>query len=233
MKTHTTSPIVTGASVLGVKYIDGVLLVTDTLASYGSLAKFTGVSKFRKITDSTIIGASGEYSDFQHIGDALVEMADREITQNDGELTSPKSWNAYLCRLMHNRRNKMNPLLNQIVLGGFDKKTGQSFLSYVDLYGTTYSDDFIATGYGAHLAIPILRERATPEMSLEDAVELLRHCMRILFYRDCRTTDVIQLARVTVDGVEISNVEKIDSKWDYSLWTTPTIQLGTMLGASW
>jgi 20S proteasome subunit beta 7 len=233
MKTHTTNPIVTGASVLGVKYRDGVLMATDTLASYGSLAKFTGVSKFRKIGDSTLIGASGEYSDFQYVGDALEEIAQREWTQNDGEVLAPKSWNAYLCRLLHNRRNKMNPLLNQIVLGGFDKVKDEAYLSYVDLYGTTYEDDYVATGYGAHLAMPILRERARLDMTLEEAVDLLRHCMRILFYRDCRTTDRIQLARVTREGVEVSPIEKLESKWDHQLWTTPTIQLSTMLGASW
>ncbi len=218
---------------IGVKYRDGVLLATDTLASYGSLAKFTGVSKFRKVGENTIIGASGEYSDFQYIGDALDEIAQREWTQNDGESMAPKSWNAYITRLLHNRRNKMNPLLNQIVVAGFDKNTQSSYLSYVDLYGTTYEDDYIATGYGAHLAIPILRERARLDMPLEEAVELLRHCMRILFYRDCRTTDRIQLARATADGVEVSPIEKLDTKWDYQLWTTPTIQLSTMLGASW
>jgi 20S proteasome subunit beta 7 len=233
MKTHTTSPIVTGASVLGVKYRDGVLLVTDTLASYGSLAKFTGVSKFRKVGQSTIIGASGEYSDFQYIGDSLDEIAEREWTQNDGEVLTPKSWNAYLCRLLHNRRNKMNPLLNQIVLGGVDPKSGETYLSYVDLYGTTFEDEYIATGYGAHLAIPILRERARLDMGLEEAIELLKHCMRILFYRDCRTTDRIQFARATREGVEVSAMEKLDTKWDHQLWTTPTIQLSTMLGASW
>lgn len=233
MKTHTTSPIVTGASVLGVKYQDGVLLVTDTLASYGSLAKFTGVSKFRKIGKSTVIGASGEYSDFQYIGDALEELSEREWTQNDGEVLDTKSWNAYLTRLLHNRRNKMNPLLNQIVVAGVDPTTRKSYLSYVDLYGTTFEDDYIATGYGAHLAIPLLRDRARKDMPLEEAVDLLKHCMRILFYRDCRTTDVIQFARATREGVEVSAMEKLETKWNYHLWTTPTIQLGTMLGASW
>lgn len=219
---------------VGVKYRDGVLLVSDTLASYGSLAKFTGVSKFRKVGESTVIGASGEYSDFQYIGDTLDEISDREWAQADGELMAPKSWSAYLCRLLHGRRNKMDPLLNQIVLGGVDKRTGESYLSYIDLYGTTYEDDFIATGYGGHLAIPILREQARLDMSLEEAIELLRHCMRILFYRDCRTTDKVQFAKVTRDGsVEISGIEKLETKWDHQLWTTPTITLGPMLGASW
>ncbi len=127
----------------------------------------------------------------------------------------------------------MNPLLNQVVLGGVDKRTGQSYLSYIDLYGTTYEDDYIATGYGAHLAIPMLREKARLDMSEEEAVELLKHCMRVLFYRDCRTTDRIQFARVTREGQVISKIEKLETKGNYQLWTTPTIELGQMLGASW
>jgi 20S proteasome subunit beta 7 len=123
--------------------------------------------------------------------------------------------------------------LNQIVVAGVDPRTQKSYLSYVDLYGTTFEDDYIATGYGAHLAIPLLRERARTDMPLEEAVDLLKHCMRILFYRDCRTTDVIQFSRATREGVEVSAMEKLETKWDYQLWTTPTIQLGTMLGASW
>jgi 20S proteasome subunit beta 7 len=228
----TKSPIVTGASVVGLKYRDGVMLVTDTLCSYGSLAKFTGVSKFTKVGDCGVLGASGEYSDFQYIADLVKEQTDKEFALGDGESMQPRSWNAYLTRTLHQRRNKMNPLLNQIVLGGVDRN-GSSHLSYIDLYGTTYEDDYLATGYGAHLAVPILREHARLDMSEDEAVELLRQCMRVLFYRDCRTTDRIQFAKVTKAGSEISPVQKIDSKWNYQLWTTPTISLGKMLGASW
>ena len=37
---HTTSPIVTGASVVALKFRDGVIIATDTLCSYGSMADF-------------------------------------------------------------------------------------------------------------------------------------------------------------------------------------------------
>ncbi len=37
----TTSPIVTGSSVLGIKYRDGVMMAADTLGSYGSMVRLT------------------------------------------------------------------------------------------------------------------------------------------------------------------------------------------------
>jgi hypothetical protein len=46
---HTTHPIVTGTSVLGLVYDGGVLLAADTLLSYGSMAKAQNVQRLRII----------------------------------------------------------------------------------------------------------------------------------------------------------------------------------------
>lgn len=58
--------MVTGTSVLAIKYKDGVVLAADTLGSYGSLARFRNLKRLRCVTDTTVIGASGDYSDFQY-----------------------------------------------------------------------------------------------------------------------------------------------------------------------
>jgi 20S proteasome alpha/beta subunit len=57
---------VTGSSVLGIKFNGGVAIASDTLASYGSMARFT-VERLKSFGKYTIVGASGEISDFQHI----------------------------------------------------------------------------------------------------------------------------------------------------------------------
>lgn len=69
---HTQQPIVTGTSVLGIKYKDGVLLAADTLASYGSLARFMDIRRIVDVGANTILGASGDMSDFQYT-QALLE----------------------------------------------------------------------------------------------------------------------------------------------------------------
>ena len=38
--TRTTRPIVTGTSILAVKFADGIAMMSDTLGSYGGLARF-------------------------------------------------------------------------------------------------------------------------------------------------------------------------------------------------
>ncbi len=66
--------MVTGSSVLAIKFKDGVMLAADTLASYGSLARFKDVERLRKLGDYTIIGGTGDYSDFQYIMQTLDEL---------------------------------------------------------------------------------------------------------------------------------------------------------------
>lgn len=65
-----------------------------------------------------------------------------------------------------------------------------SFLGYVDLRGTTYQTTTIATGFGAHLAQPILRKRVEgreDDLTEEEAIEIINDCMKVLFYRDARS----------------------------------------------
>ena len=112
---------------------------------------------------------------------------------------------------MYNRRNKMDPLWNQIVIAGF--KDGKSYLGLTDARGTSYVDDTIATGYGSFLARPLLR-KAKPDMSEDEAKELITNCLRVLFYRDARALDRVQIATVTAAGVNISKPFDLKTNWD-------------------
>jgi len=83
-KQVTTNPMVTGGSVLGLKYSDGILLCSDTLGSYGSLALFKEIPRIAAIGQSTLIAASGEYSDFQEIVRLLQQKYTEDFVQHDG-----------------------------------------------------------------------------------------------------------------------------------------------------
>lgn len=112
----------------------------------------------------------------------------------------------------------MNPLWNGNVVAGVSAD-GRSFLAYSDLLGSSYEDDAIATGYGAYLAIPLLRqalaEVSNPEQIEEaQAVALLERCLRVLYYRDARSSDQVQMAKVTLaGGVQIGSPYTVSSDW--------------------
>eukprot|EP01111_Echinosteliopsis_oligospora_P017561 TRINITY_DN765_c0_g1_i1.p1 TRINITY_DN765_c0_g1~~TRINITY_DN765_c0_g1_i1.p1 ORF type:complete len:257 (+),score=81.89 TRINITY_DN765_c0_g1_i1:57-827(+) len=210
---RTLSPSVTGTSVLAVKFKGGVAMTTDTLGSYGSLARFYVLERMKKIGDYTVIGAGGDYSDYQHIIKMLDELVTDDFCRDDGSRLYPQEIYNYLCRVMYQRRNKMDPLWNSIVVAGH--RDGESFLGHVDLLGTCYKDDYLATGYGAYIALPLIRKAWRPDLTQEEAVRLLEDCMRVMFYRDARSTNKIQVSTVSSLGVSISKIIELQTfHWD-------------------
>lgn len=149
-------------------------------------------------------------SDFQYIQSILDELMIDEFAAGDGHTLGPAEVHNYLSELMYARRSKMNPLWNALLVGGFkDGKRfvclvlictvnilmlGYSFLAFVDLLGTTYSASTLATGYGAHIAQPLLRravEGREDTLTEEEARKILEQSMQVLFYRDARSIDQV------------------------------------------
>merc|ERR1712014_212070 len=96
----------------------------------------------------------------------------------------PQEYASYIGRVMYNRRSRFNPLFNQFVIVG--RKDKASLLAFVDHQGTYFEEEFIATGFGSYLAMPLLRNEWRPNISLEEAKKLVVKCLQVCFYRDCR-----------------------------------------------
>jgi len=214
---HTQQPIVTGTSVLAFKYKDGIMMAADNLASYGSLARFKDIQRLHPVGASTVIGAGGDMSDFQQLQSTLDEILIDELTHDDGHTLGPTEIYSFLSNLMYSKRSKFDPYWNSILVGGF--KDGKSFLGYVDLLGTTYSASTLATGYGLHIAQPLLRkavEGRETTLTEDEAREIMRTCMRVLFYRDARSLNKFQIATVTANGVKIGESEHVETSWGFA-----------------
>ncbi|TIA89278.1 hypothetical protein E3P81_02994 [Wallemia ichthyophaga] len=215
----TQQPIVTGTSVIGLKFKDGIMLAADNLASYGSLARFKDIQRLYGVGSNTIIGAAGDMSDFQHVQHQLDTLITDEYCHDDGHSLGPAQIYEYMSTLMYHRRSQLNPLWNAFVVGGVDPKSGESTLAYVDLLGTTYSAPTIGTGYASMIAIPLLRrlveDRQEP-LNKEDALDIIKTCMKVLFYRDARSLNKFQVATITKEGSEISQSMSVDTEWGFA-----------------
>jgi len=233
-KRHTTDPYVTGSSVLAMTYKDGIMMASDTLGSYGSLARFRQLRRIRKIGDTnTVIGGTGEYADFQALIKELEELTNRDYARDEGQKKTPKEiWN-YLTRRLYGQRNRFDPFWNQLIIAGIQPNNKKSdsnnnnnnnkefspFLGYVDLQGTSFEDVTLATGYGSHLARPMLRnkqhldENGRSTINEQETRAILEDCLRVLWYRDARTINRVQICKITTAGVEISEPFKLHEDW--------------------
>lgn len=223
VRQHTQQPITTGASVLGFKYKDGVIIACDTMVSYGNTLKFPLTSRVHAVGAHTVVGASGEYSDFQAIKRMLDDREEEDWVNQDGTNLGPKGVASYLGRVLYNRRSKVDPLWNQLIIGGY--KDGQHQLTYVDLQGTQFDEDFIATGFGMHIAIPVLRAELEDgkwrTKSEQEARAIMEKCLKLLFYRDCKASCQVQICVMDKDGVKVGDPYRLETFWEHNSWARP------------
>ncbi|KAG9236892.1 nucleophile aminohydrolase [Amylocarpus encephaloides] len=218
---HSQSPIVTGTSVLALKFKDGVVIAADNLASYGSLARFTDVKRLRKFAETSVVGFGGDVSDMQYLDRLLNSLDIEEAYGSTGHTLNAQNLHTYLAKVLYKRRSNFNPLWNQLLVAGLDGE-GKPFLASADLLGTTFSSPSLATGFGAHLAQPLLRKVAPDEetaskLSLEQAVEAVKASMKVLFYRDARSIDKYSIAVVTKEGIDLKQDEKLENQsWAFA-----------------
>jgi len=218
---HTQQPIVTGTSVVALKFSDGVVIAADNLASYGSLARFTDVKRLRKFADSSIVGFGGDVSDMQYLDRLLNSLDIEEAYSSSGHTLNAKNLHTYLSKVFYKRRSDFNPLWNQVLVAGLDDDK-RPFLASADLLGTTFSAPSLATGFGAHLAQPLLRkvapdEIAASKLSKEQALAAVKESMKVLFYRDARSLDKYSIAIVTAEGIDLKEDEKLENQsWAFA-----------------
>ncbi|KAL5292190.1 PSMB4 family protein [Megaselia abdita] len=190
------------------------MIAADALVSYGSVARFQDVKRVFKVNDQAILGTGGDFADFQSIQRSINDKMIDDICHDDTISLKPKSLYNWLTRILNNRRNKFEPLWLDMVVGGIEN--GEPFLGHVDLRGRSYEDDIIATGFGKHLALPIIREQIVEgrPFTQEEATNLIKKSMEVLFYRDCRALSRYYVAVCTAAGANVSEVQKVNQNWE-------------------
>lgn len=193
-------------------------MAADRLGSYGSLARFRDLQRVHQINDFTVLGVSGDYADFQHLQQIIDQKVISEQCLDDGFALKPRSLLCWLTRHLYYRRSRYDPLWTNFVVGGV--QDGEPFLGTVDKLGTSYEDDHIATGYGAYIALPVMREELArykkdgQPLTKDEAKRILERCMKVLYFRDARSSPKYEVAILSVDGFEYLGPMLISATWE-------------------
>jgi hypothetical protein len=99
-----------------------------------------------------------------------------------------------------------------VFVAGCDKQ-GVPFLGTVGMIGSHYTDAHVATGFGAHLARPLFREKHREDMSYAEARALLEESLRVCYYRDKNSINKFQIATVTAEGPKLSEPFALATEW--------------------
>ncbi|KAL7643582.1 UNVERIFIED_CONTAM: hypothetical protein RMT77_005565 [Armadillidium vulgare] len=216
---HTLYPSTSGTSVVGFIYKDGVMIAADTKGSYGSLSRFMDIDRLFKATDQAVLACGGDIADYQFIKDVIEQKVRDDECAGSMKVLDAGSLHCWLTRVLYNRRTRFDPLWLDCVVAGF--KAGKPFLGFVNKIGMAYEADEIASGFGVHFSLPMIRDARDKksELTREEARKLMRECMKILYYRDCKAHHKYQIADITAEGVKIDVCDfKKETNWDVAFY---------------
>ncbi|KAH8741863.1 beta-tubulin [Cryptosporidium ryanae] len=176
----------------------------------------------------TLMASTGEFSDFQSIVEKVEEKSCEDLFFNTN-CRYAKEYSCFISSVHYQRRNKMDPLLNDIVIGGV-RNDGTKELYSIDHFGTRFQDEFVASGLSEYLGITLLRDRYRPDMTFDEAKNMLEDCMRNSFYVECKGSRMVQMATINSDGTRIYPKYPLEVTWRYNLYTKSDINRKDYVG---
>ncbi|MCC6061731.1 MAG: archaeal proteasome endopeptidase complex subunit beta [Desulfurococcales archaeon] len=187
----------TGATALGIKLDNGVVLAAEKKFSYGGFVMSRSVKKIFRIHDRIAIAAAGLFADMQTIS-RIISNEIRYYEISSKHPISVRGAAKQLSVILYSY--KYMPFLTELVIGGIDHEGSHIYV--MDPVGSLIEDDYAAVGTGAQIAIGLLEDKYNKNMSLEEAVKLAVEAIRIASKRDTMSGEGVDVAVITKDSYE-------------------------------
>lgn len=186
-----------GATVVGLKCSDGVVLAAEKRVSWGRMVMSRHGKKVFQITPRMGLAFAGLVSDMQALTREVTAYANLYNLEHNREITV-RSMAKLISNMLFQRR--MMPLLMETVVGGVDGD-GPVLFS-MDPVGSLIPDPYISAGTGAPIAMGLLEAQYSEEMDVEAGAELALNAIRSAVARDVVSGDGVDMLVIRADGIE-------------------------------
>jgi len=204
MKPDVYEKMLKGTTTVGVRCLDGVVIASDRRASSETFIASKNARKTIKISNRAVATISGLVADGQYLTTILSAIS--SLYELDQEREMPISSIAkYLALMLRSYRPYI--LIAHLIVGGVDRSGPHLF--NVDFYGTLTEENYITTGSGSPVAISVIEEGYSTEISVEKGKILALNAMLSALSRDSATGDGIDLTVVDERGVKFLERDEI------------------------
>jgi proteasome beta subunit len=168
-----------GATTVGIRCKDGVVLASEKRLTFGRGIASKAVKKVFRITDQIGIAFAGLVSDFQVLRDTIGAYVNLYALDNKKAI-SVNAAAKQTSTILYSMR--MFPLFTNTIMGGIDE-TGPKILA-LDAIGSLIEDDYVTIGSGSELAVGVLENEYTKNMSVEEGKKLAIRAIQSAAQRD-------------------------------------------------
>lgn len=186
----------TGATVVGIKCSDGVVVATDSLITWGThILSEKGIKAF-KLTDTIVLASAGLTSDYQMLVNRLQAQIKLYELNQKKDITV-KALSKMIANTLYSRR--MVPLFVQTVVVGVDANGPQLFT--LDMGGSLVPDEYTAAGSGTATAYGVLEDGFKPGLTVKEAEVIAINAVKAGIARDAQSGGDVRVMSVTKGGV--------------------------------
>ncbi|MCD6340653.1 MAG: archaeal proteasome endopeptidase complex subunit beta [Desulfurococcales archaeon] len=184
----------TGATAVGLRTKDAVVLAAEKRVSYGGFVMSRAGRKVFLIKDKYGVAFAGLFADIQALKRLMnVEIHSYEI--ENGRPISVRSAARLLSVILY--QYKLMPFLSEVIFGGIDSQGAHLYV--MDSLGSLIEDDYAAVGTGAPVAIGIIESRYSKDMKVEEAEQLAIDAVKAAISRDAVSGDGVDVVVITHD----------------------------------
>ena len=193
-----------GTTTVGLVCKDGVVLGTDSRATAGYEVASKEAKKLYQITDRIGVTVAGSVGDTQ----ALVRNIRGEARYYHRSRETPIRVGA-AAKLTSNlfRSSGLFPYLAILIMGGVDS-TGPS-MYILSLDGSRIEEKMVSTGSGSQVAYGLLEAEYEEGLEVEEGLSLTANALKSAIERDIATGNEINLAKITEEGFERIDPDKV------------------------
>ncbi len=194
-----------GTTTLGLVCKDGVVLATEKRATKGHMISHKDTKKLFQVTDNVGMTIAGLVADGQALTRYL--RSEAELYELKRKKTmSVEATTTLLSNIMMGRR--MFPYFVGLIIGGVDGGDKGKVYS-VDALGGAIADDYVAEGSGSQFVYGVLEDHYDKDIDTDKGIELAVLSLLVSSSRDSASGDGIKVAKITDEGFEEIEDEKI------------------------
>ncbi len=190
-----------GATAVGIKAKDGVVLAAEKRVSYGFYTLSSAGKKVFVIDDKLAIASAGIIADMQTLA-KILKLNAKAYELEMKRKPSTHSMARLLSVIMFSRR--FMPFFAEVLVGGIDEEGPH--LIVMDPLGSLIEDNYAALGTGAKLAVAVLDTGYRPDITVEGAKKLAVQALKAAIERDPVSGGGIDLAIVDKNGAREEEV---------------------------
>lgn len=160
---------------IGIKCANFVILAHDNYAGRSILVMKQSQDKLLRLGDQLGMVVCGDSGDTVYFGEYIQKNLALYRIRN-GYALSPSAA-ANFTRYEMAKRLRRYPNLVNLIMGGYDPAGKKMALYFMDYLGTLADVSYTAHGYGSFFVLSILDRYYRPDMTREEAEELLEKCI--------------------------------------------------------